>query len=115
MDPDGRGGEEDLGGVEGGQTAIRIYCRRKEFIFNSTGKDLFLFHVYGFSVCVHLCTVFVQCSQRPEGIRVHRTRACRLRNSHPGPLKEIQCYQLLSHLSSPRFSHLKQGLKFTPR
>lgn len=28
------GGEERLGGVEGGETMIIMYCMRKEFIFN---------------------------------------------------------------------------------
>lgn len=34
MDLDGRGGEEELGGKEGGETIIRIYCIRKKSIFN---------------------------------------------------------------------------------
>jgi hypothetical protein len=32
--PDGMGGEEELGGAEGRETVIRIYCMRKESIFN---------------------------------------------------------------------------------
>lgn len=31
---EGRGGEEELGRVEGAKTVIRLYCMRKEFIFN---------------------------------------------------------------------------------
>ena len=34
MDWDGRGGGEGLGGVEGGETIIRIYYVRNESIFN---------------------------------------------------------------------------------
>lgn len=35
---DGRGGEETLGGVKGGKTVTRIYCMRKESIFNKKGE-----------------------------------------------------------------------------
>lgn len=39
MDPDGRGGEEELGGVKGGETAIRIsYMKKTEFIFSTSEK-----------------------------------------------------------------------------
>lgn len=31
---DGRGGRDDLGEVGGGEIVIRIYCVRKESIFN---------------------------------------------------------------------------------
>lgn len=34
VDWDGRGGGEGLGGVEGGETIIRIYYVRNESIFN---------------------------------------------------------------------------------
>jgi len=34
MVPEGRGGEEEARGVEGGTTVIRIHCMRKESIFN---------------------------------------------------------------------------------
>lgn len=34
---DERGGEE-MGGVEGGGTVFRLYCIRKEFMFNKGGK-----------------------------------------------------------------------------
>jgi hypothetical protein len=34
VDPEGRGGGEELGGVEGGKTIIWIYCMRKNLFFN---------------------------------------------------------------------------------
>lgn len=37
VDPDRRGGKEELG-VEGEKTVVRIYCIRKESIFNQRGK-----------------------------------------------------------------------------
>lgn len=39
VDPDGRGGREQLGGLEGGKTVIMIYLLRKESIFNKRGKE----------------------------------------------------------------------------
>jgi hypothetical protein len=39
MDPDGREGGEDLGGVEGRKTIIRIYYGRKESILNKRKKE----------------------------------------------------------------------------
>jgi len=39
VDPERRGGGEDLGGVKGGETVIRIYRMRKESIFNKRNKD----------------------------------------------------------------------------
>lgn len=33
-----RGGGEGLGGVEGGETTIRIYCVIKDSIFNNRGE-----------------------------------------------------------------------------
>lgn len=38
VDPEGRGGGEELGGEEGGKTIIRIYCMRKDSIFNKRKK-----------------------------------------------------------------------------
>jgi hypothetical protein len=35
---DERVGGEELGGAEGEKTVIRIYCRRKESIYNRKGK-----------------------------------------------------------------------------
>jgi len=32
LDPESRGGGEELGGVKGGETIIRIYCMRKGLI-----------------------------------------------------------------------------------
>lgn len=37
VDSDGRGGREELGGVEGGKTVIMIYCERK-FPLSIKGK-----------------------------------------------------------------------------
>lgn len=37
MAPDGRRVKEELGGVEGGDTVIGIYCMRKESVFNKGG------------------------------------------------------------------------------
>lgn len=34
MNPDGRGGEEELGRVQGGETTIRIYFMKNKPIFN---------------------------------------------------------------------------------
>lgn len=34
MDPDGRGGKEEIEGVVGGKTTTRMYCMRKCSIFN---------------------------------------------------------------------------------
>lgn len=39
-DPVGREGEEELGGLEGGETIISIYWMRKEFVLNKGGKVL---------------------------------------------------------------------------
>lgn len=36
MDPDGRGGRKELGGVEGGKPAIRIY--EEKYLFSIKGK-----------------------------------------------------------------------------
>lgn len=38
----GKGEEngEAMGGIEGAETIIKIYCLRKEFIFNKGGKKL---------------------------------------------------------------------------
>lgn len=33
MDPDGRGGRANLGGIEGGEAIIRVYCM-KENLFS---------------------------------------------------------------------------------
>lgn len=33
MNPDGKGREEEPGGVEGVETLIRMYCMRKKSIF----------------------------------------------------------------------------------
>lgn len=38
MDLDGRGGKEKLGGVEGREIIIRIYCAIKKSIFNKRKK-----------------------------------------------------------------------------
>ena len=38
VDPDGKGDGEELGGV-GRETVIRLYCMRKESIFNKKGKN----------------------------------------------------------------------------
>lgn len=38
MDRDGSKGGEELGVIEGGETVTRIYCPRKESIFNERGK-----------------------------------------------------------------------------
>ena len=38
MDPEGKGGEEEVEGVEGEETVIRIYCMREEFVFNKKGE-----------------------------------------------------------------------------
>lgn len=42
VDPDGRGSGKELGGVEGGESVIRVYYMRKESIFNrgDGGGDL---------------------------------------------------------------------------
>lgn len=32
VDSDSRGGKEDLGAIEGGETVIKIYCMKKESI-----------------------------------------------------------------------------------
>lgn len=39
MDPEGRGGREELGGVEGEVYIIRIDCMRKKSIFNKREKS----------------------------------------------------------------------------
>jgi hypothetical protein len=38
VDLDGKGREEALGGVGGEETITRLYCMRKESIFNKWGK-----------------------------------------------------------------------------
>lgn len=38
MDPEGRGNEKEEGGVEEGETIIRLYYIRKEFTFNKREK-----------------------------------------------------------------------------
>jgi hypothetical protein len=38
VDLEGRGGGEELGGVEGGKTIIGIYCTREESILNKRKK-----------------------------------------------------------------------------
>lgn len=38
MDLDRRGGRKDLGGAEGGETVFRVYCMRKESMFNKRGR-----------------------------------------------------------------------------
>jgi hypothetical protein len=40
MDPEGRGGREELGGVEGEVYIIRIDCMRKKSIFNKRNTNL---------------------------------------------------------------------------
>lgn len=37
---EGRGGGEDLGGVEGAEAIVNIYRIRKEFIFNKGGERI---------------------------------------------------------------------------
>ena len=39
VDPDGKGGGEELGGVEGEETIIRICFVRKKSIFNKMKKN----------------------------------------------------------------------------
>lgn len=39
MDLDGRGQREELGGVEGGETLIRIYYVRKKSLLSTKGKQ----------------------------------------------------------------------------
>jgi hypothetical protein len=34
VDPEGRRSGKELGGEEGGDIIIRVYCMRKKFIFN---------------------------------------------------------------------------------
>ena len=38
VDLNASGDKEKLGEVEGGETVIRIYCMRRESIFNQRGK-----------------------------------------------------------------------------
>lgn len=38
IDPEGRGDGEELGVMARGETVLRIYCMRKESIFNKRGK-----------------------------------------------------------------------------
>ena len=38
MDLDRRGGRKDLGGAEGGETVFRVYCMRRESMFNKRGR-----------------------------------------------------------------------------
>lgn len=33
------GGQEELGGVEGGETMVRMYCKGEELIFNNHTKE----------------------------------------------------------------------------
>jgi hypothetical protein len=40
VDQDGRGGGEEVGGMVGRETVIRIYCVSKESIFNKKKKKL---------------------------------------------------------------------------
>lgn len=40
MDPNGRGYGEELGGVEGRETIIRLHCMRKETTFNKRGEEI---------------------------------------------------------------------------
>jgi hypothetical protein len=42
VDSDEKRGGEGLGGVEGGEIVIRIYCVRKGSIFNKRKKVLFV-------------------------------------------------------------------------
>lgn len=37
---EGRGGGEDLGGIEEREAIIKIYCITKEFIFNKRGERI---------------------------------------------------------------------------
>ena len=46
MDPGGRGCGEELGGVEGGKIVIRVYCMRKESIFDEGVENGFLQCLY---------------------------------------------------------------------
>lgn len=39
MDLEGKRGGEELGGVEEGETVIRVYCMVKQSIFNKRGKE----------------------------------------------------------------------------
>lgn len=39
MDTEGRRGEEELAGAKAGETIIRLYCLRKESIFNKRKKS----------------------------------------------------------------------------
>lgn len=41
VDPEGRGGGDVLGGVEGGEAVIRIYGMRESSVFNKKGKTAF--------------------------------------------------------------------------
>lgn len=45
MDQEKMGAGEKLGGVEGGETIIRIYCMRKESSFNKKEKKLNNFQI----------------------------------------------------------------------
>lgn len=39
MDLEGRGGSEELEGVEGGEIMIELYCMRRESIFSKRGGE----------------------------------------------------------------------------
>lgn len=39
VDPDGRGGEEEPGGVDGREIVLRLNCMRKEIMFNKRNKN----------------------------------------------------------------------------
>jgi hypothetical protein len=49
VDPEGRGGREELGEAEGRETIVRIYCMRKEFLFQwlETESQRSLLHLLG--------------------------------------------------------------------
>ena len=38
VDPNGRGGRDQLARREGGETVIMVYCMRKESVFDKKGK-----------------------------------------------------------------------------
>lgn len=39
MDPDGRGGGEELGGGDGRKIVFRMHCMRREFMLNKRNKN----------------------------------------------------------------------------
>lgn len=51
MDQDGRGGGEEVGGMVGRETVIRIYCVSKESIFNKKNKQTGNFWVESLILC----------------------------------------------------------------